>query len=321
MYEKQLGGRTLLSDKTVIRRFAPSAGRGHEAWEYLLLAVTVLAASAVFFIAAFVAWEGWPALKQIGFFEFVFGKTWSPTTGFYGILPIIAGTLAVAGVTLILAIPVSIGTAAFLTEYSPRWARPIVRKTVDLLSGIPSVVYGLFGMTTLVPLIRRLELATIPRGAPAYLMAGYSVLAASVVLAVMIAPTVISISCDALKSVPSEYREGSLGLGATRWQTLTRVTLPVAAPGILTGIILGTGRAIGETMAVLMVAGNAPLFPTSLFAPVRTLTANIAAEIGYATGLHESALFADGVVLFFLIIVLDSLALWVRRKAARTQGR
>lgn len=296
---------------------APETRRGKEPWEYLALAATVLAAGAVFFIAVFVFREGWRAFREVGFFEFVLGKVWSPTRGFYGVLPVIVGTFAVTGLTLLLAIPVSIGTAMFLTEYSPEWAGRIVRKAVDLLAGIPSVVYGLWGMTTLVPLIRRIELVTVPQGAPTYLTVGYSVLAASVVLAVMIAPTVISISCDALKSVPSQYREGSLGLGATRWQTVTGVTLPVAAPGIFAGIILGTGRAVGETMAVLMVAGNAPLFPKSIFTPVRTLTANIAAEIGYATGLHEHALFADGVVLFFFVILLNSVALWVRRRALK----
>lgn len=296
---------------------ASGTRRGKETWEYVALAATALAAGAVVFIAVFVFWEGWPALRQVGVLEFVLGKVWSPTRGFYGVLPMIAGTFAVTILTLILAIPVSVGTAVFLTEYSPEWAGRIVRKAVDLLAGIPSVVYGLFGMTTLVPLIRRIELAIVPAGAPSHLTVGYSVLAASIVLAVMIAPTVISISCDALKSVPSEYREGSLGLGATKWQTVTRVVLPVAAPGILAGIILGTGRAVGETMAVLMVAGNAPLFPTSVFAPVRTLTANIAAEIGYATGLHEHALFADGIVLFSFVILLNSAALWVRRRAVK----
>jgi len=296
---------------------APRKRAGRELYEYAAFLAVVITAGAVFFIAIFVFLEGWPAIEKIGLSQFLLGEDWSPTRGQFGILPIIAGTFAVTFLTLVLAVPISVGTAVFLTEFSPRWTDRLVRKAVDLLAGIPSVVYGLFGMTTLVPLIRRLEVAWVPEGAPSHLTVGYSVLAASAILAIMIAPTVISISCDALKSVPAEYRDASLALGATRWQTVTKVTLPVASSGIIAGIVLGTGRAIGETMAVLMVAGNAPLFPTSLFTPVRTLTANIAAEIGYATGLHEQALFADGIILFVFVLLLNTAALLVRRRAVR----
>jgi phosphate transport system permease protein len=219
----------------------------------------------------------------------------------------IAGSLLATAGAIVLGIPMSLGTAIFLAEVAPDRMRSLVRPAVELLAGIPSVVYGLFGMVVLLPLVRRIP---VPGNT------GFGILSASIVLAVMIFPTVTNISEDAIRSVEREYKEGSLALGATHWQTIVGVTLPAARSGIAAAIVLGIGRAIGETMAMIMVIGNSVIIPRALNAnpltfvlcQARTLTGNIAVEISYATGLHESALFATGVVLFVLIMAMNSLA-------------
>jgi phosphate ABC transporter permease protein PstC len=190
----------------------------------------------------------------------------------------------------------------FLAEFAPRWSVRVLKPLIELLAGIPSVVYGFIGVVVLVPWIRTTF------GGP-----GFSVLAAAIILGIMILPTVIAISLDAIQAVPPSYKEGSLALGATRWQTLYRVVIPGARSGIIAAVILGMGRAVGETMAVIMVAGNALVIPTSLLEPVRMLTSNIALEMGYATGDHQAALFATGMVLFIIIAILDTVALIVTR--------
>jgi phosphate transport system permease protein len=257
----------------------------------------------VFLIGLFVIQQGIPALRSIGILKFLFGTVWRPGIGEFGILPMIIGSVYVTIGALLLSAPLGVACAIFLAEVAPYHVRNVVRSAVELLVGIPSVVYGLVGMVVLVPLIREIG------------GNGYSVLAAIIVLTVMVLPTVISISEDSLRRVPVCYREGALALGATKWQTIWHVMLPVARSGIVAAVILGMGRAIGETMAMIMVIGNSILMPGSPLAPARTLTGNIAVEIMYASGIHESALFATGIVLFLLIMGLNSLAFVARRQS------
>ena len=273
--------------------------------------VVLISASASFLvllaIGVFVFAEGLPAFLEVGLGNFLFGTEWRPGIGQYGILPMIVGSVAVTAGSMILAIPLGIGCAILLAEVAPYRVRQVLRPAVELLVGIPSVVYGLVGMLLVVPLIR--EIAGT----------GYSVAAASIVLMAMVLPTIVGISEDSIRAVPSDYKEGALALGATQWQTIWNVLLPAARSGIIAAIILGMGRAIGETMAMIMVIGNSVLIPTSPFSSARTLTGNIAVEITYAAGLHESALFATGVVLFALIVILNSIAVVGLRRGVRVQ--
>jgi phosphate ABC transporter permease protein PstC len=228
----------------------------------------------------------------------------------FGVLPMIAGSVAVTLAALLMGVPVAVACAVFLAEMAPPRAGVLLKALVELLSAVPSVVYGFVGLTTLVPLIREWT------GAP-----GFSVLAASVVLAIMVMPTITSVSYESLKAVPGSYRDGVAALGGTRWQAIRMVVLPAARSGIVAGIILGIGRCLGETMAVLMVAGNAPVIPTSLLSPVRTLTSGIALEMGYASGRHREALFGTAVVLFAMIAALNLLTRYVASKGAVFGGR
>jgi len=253
-------------------------------------------------IVAFITKEGMPAFREVGLGQFLFGGEWRPGDGQFGILTMIVGSICVTIGSLLLAVPLAIACAIFLAEVAPHRLREICRPMVELLVGIPSVVYGLVGMAALVPLIRELG------------GTGFSLLAAIIVLTAMVLPTIICISEDSIRSVPIQYKEAALALGATRWQTIWHVLLPAARSGIVAAAVLGMGRAIGETMAMIMVIGNSPIFPSSLLDSARTLTGNIAVEIAYATGLHENALFATGVVLFVFIIVLSSIAFIARRK-------
>ncbi|MDY6918466.1 MAG: phosphate ABC transporter permease subunit PstC [Chloroflexota bacterium] len=273
--------------------------------------VVLISASASFLvllaIGVFVFEEGLPAFMEVGLGNFLFGTEWRPGIGQYGILPMIVGSVAVTAGSMILAIPLGIGCAILLAEVAPYRVRQVLRPAVELLVGIPSVVYGLVGMLLVVPLIR--EIAGT----------GYSVAAASIVLMAMVLPTIVGISEDSIRAVPSDYKEGALALGATQWQTIWNVLLPAARSGIIAAVVLGMGRAIGETMAMIMVIGNSVLIPTSPFSSARTLTGNIAVEITYAAGLHESALFATGVVLFALIVILNSIAVVGLRRGVRVQ--
>jgi phosphate transport system permease protein len=257
----------------------------------------------VFLIGLFVIQQGLPAFRAIGVFKFLFGTVWRPGIDEFGILPMIVGSIYITIGALLLSAPLGIACAIFLAEVAPNRARGVVRNAVELLVGIPSVVYGLVGMVVIVPLIREIG------------GNGYSVLAGVIVLTIMILPTIVSISEDSLRAVPVSYREGALALGASHWQTIWHVMLPAARSGIMAAVILAMGRAIGETMAMIMVIGNSILIPTSPLDPARTLTGNIAVEIMYASGLHESALFATGIVLFVLIMGLNSLAFVARRHA------
>ena len=247
----------------------------------------------IFLIIIFIFREGLPAFDVIGFFNFIFGMVWNPDYNIYGVFPMIIGSLYLMALSLIMAIPFAVFGAIFLAEVAPKRMRSILKPTIQTLAGIPSVIYGFFGLIVLVPIIR-----TNFGGS------GFSLFTASLILTVMILPTILSVSEDAIKSVPLEYKEASLALGATHWQTIKNVIFPAAISGILTGIILGMGRAIGETMAVIMVTGNVVQIPGSIFEPVRALTSNIALEMGYATGLHYEALFATGIVLLGVIVVL-----------------
>jgi len=283
----------------------PDMKRRREKIVFFLALAATISVAAVSLLCIFIIIEGWPLLKNVGFTPFLFGTTWEPRGGKFGILPMVAGTLAVTFGALLLAVPLAVGTALLLSEFAPKRFASFMRPALQLLAGIPSVVYGFFGLVFLIP-----RLAALFGGS------GFSVLAGSIILTIMILPTIASISEDAIRAVPKSYREGSLALGATSWETARRVVLPAARSGIITAILLGLGRALGETMAVLMVTGNVATFPQSPHSPVRTLTGNIALEMGYATGLHRSALFATGIVLFVLIIILTLFANWTRGRAS-----
>ena len=257
-------------------------------------------------IFIFILKESLPALQGIGIGDILFGSKWYPSHDAFGILTMLAGSVAATLLALVIAVPLALGCAIFLAEVAPPHIRQITRPAVELLVGIPSVVYGLVGMIILCPLIARLSGTG----------SGSSVLAAAVVLAIMALPTISSISEDSLHAVPAQYREGALALGATRWQAILHVLLPSARRGITAAIVLGTGRAIGETMAMVMVIGNSPIFPTDIFAPARTLTGNIAVEIASATGMHESVLFVTGLVLFILVMLINSIGLIAYRRQA-----
>lgn len=268
-----------------------------------VLFVSALSAiAALVVITIFIFRVGVPAIIEIGFGKFLLGTEWSPTTGRFGILPMIAGSVSVTLGALLLGVPLGLAVAILMAEFAPPTVSRILRPAVQLLAGIPSVIYGFIGLLVLVPLIRR------TLGGP-----GLSILAGSFVLGIMILPNVISISEDSLRSVPRSYRDGALALGATRWQAIWRVVLPAARSGIIASVVLAMGRAIGETMAVIMVVGNALALPRSILDAATTLTSNIGLEMGYASGQHREALFGIGVVLFVFIMLLNSAARWLTR--------
>ncbi len=272
---------------------------------FLVIALSTLSALAV--ITVFIIIEGIPVIGKVGFFNFVFGMKWAPSQGAYGIFPMIVGTIAVTLGAAILGVPVAICCSIFLAEFAPVTFRNIFRPAIQLLAGIPSVVYGFWGVIFIVPFIRN------NLGGP-----GLSILAGSIILAIMILPTIISITEVSILALPRHYKEGALALGLTHWQTIRSLLLPAAKSGIVAAVILGIGRAIGETMAVIMVLGNAVALPESILDPVRTLTTNIGIEMGYASGEHQEALFATGIVLFVIIMILNAAAQYiVRRKRAK----
>ncbi len=280
---------------------------GEKGVQYILTAVAFSALFGLLLIALFILKEGLPFLTQVGLKDFIFAHDWEPQSGKFGIYPMIIASLWVTFGAMLIGAPLGIACAVFLTEFVPRPVMHTIKPMIELLAGIPSVIYGFIGVIVLAPLIRT------HLGGP-----GLSLLAASIILGIMILPTIISISTDAISAVPTSFREGSRALGATRWQTVYMVVLKAARSGIISGVILGMGRAIGETMAVIMVAGNAVKLPGTALDSVRTLTANIALEMGYAVGLHRSALFATGVVLFIFIMVLNTLAgAFVKREIRR----
>jgi phosphate transport system permease protein len=283
----------------------------------MLLLCAFVSVVTIVLIGGFIFKEGFPIFVKVGLIKFLTGTEWAPTAGIFGILPMILGTFAVTAGALILGVPLGVGTAIFLAEFAPPKAAKVIRPAVELLAGIPSVVYGLFGMVIVNEIIMKVErtyLADILK--PEY-QRGYSILSAAIILAIMILPTIINISEDAIRSVPNEYKEASLALGATEWQTTYKVLVPAASSGIIAAIVLGMGRALGETMAVIMVAGNTVTMPYSIFSSIRTLTGNIAIEMGYASGDHVKALFATGIVLFVIIMALNTVAAYVARKGVK----
>jgi phosphate ABC transporter permease protein PstC len=276
---------------------------GEKGIQKILLVAAFSAISALLLIALFIIKEGLPFLFRYGLSDFLFSSDWEPQAGKFGIFPMVAASLWVTLGAMIVGAPLGIAGAIFLSEFAPRPVMRVIKPTIELLAAIPSVVYGFIGVMVLAPLIRSYL------GGP-----GLSLLAASIILGIMILPTIISISIDSILAVPQSYREGSLALGATVWQTTHMVTVRAARSGIIASVILGMGRAIGETMAVIMVAGNAVKIPHSALDSVRSLTANIALEMSYATGLHREALFATGVILFLVIVILNSIAILAIRK-------
>ncbi len=266
---------------------------------FLICALTSILA--VLLICFFLLYNGVPTMSKIGFFEFLFGQEWSPTDTppQLGIFPMIAGSLYVTAGAIVIGVPTGILTALFAAKVCPKKIYPLLKTGIDLMAGIPSVVYGFFGLTVLVPLL------------------GNSILSACVLLGVMILPTIVKISESAIRAVPEQYYEGALALGAGKFKSLFSVVLPAAKSGITASVVLGIGRAIGETMAVIMVAGNQARMPVSLFKGARTLTANIVLEMGYAADLHREALIATGVVLLVFILLINIGFALIKRKEAR----
>lgn len=273
--------------------------------EKILLLIALSSILILALIAFFIFEEGLPLIWKVGPRAFILGERWVPSQRSFGILPMIVGSFWVTIGALFLGVPLGLACALFLCEWTPPLAGMILRPAIQLLAAIPSVIYGFWGLIVIVPLVRNYL------GGP-----GLSILAGSMILGFMILPTIISISEDSLKALPPSYKAGALALGATHWQTIWRVLIPAARSGIVTSIILGMGRAIGETMAMIMILGNAVKMPTSFLDSARTLTTNIGIEMGYASGDHRQALFATGVVLFFIIMILNSLAIVLSRRKA-----
>jgi len=271
--------------------------------EKMLLLIAFSSISILALIAIFIFGEGLPLIWKIGPKAFILGERWVPSQGSFGILPMIFGSFWVTLGALFLGIPLGLACAIFLCEWTPPWAAMVLRPTMQLLAAIPSVIYGFWGLIVLVPLVRNYL------GGP-----GLSILSGSMILGFMVLPTIISISEDSLRALPPSYKAGGLALGATHWQTIWRVLIPAARSGIVASIILGMGRAIGETMAMIMILGNAVKMPSSFLDSARTLTTNIGIEMGYASGEHRQALFATGVILFFIIMILNSSAIILSRR-------
>lgn len=276
--------------------------------EIVFLLCACMSILAVALICFFLFTRGIPGMAKIGIFKFLGGQVWKPGNDIYGILPMILGSVYVTGLALVIGVPIGLLTAIFLARFCPKKLYKVVKPAVDLLAGIPSVVYGFFGMVVIVPVIRALTDALGARGN------GVSLLTAAILLGIMILPTIISVSEASIRAVPESYYEGSLGLGADPVRSVFKAVLPAAKSGIMAGIILGVGRAIGETMAVIMVAGNNPAMPKGLLQGVRTLTANIVIEMGYAQDLHREALIATGVVLFVFILIINLCFSIVKRR-------
>ena len=267
--------------------------------------------AAVVLICLFLFANGIPAMKEIGLLNFLTGAKWKPGNDIYGILPMILGSIYITAGAVVIGVPVGLLTAIFMAFYCPKKLYGLLKPCTELLAGIPSIVYGFFGMVVIVPCIRTVAALF---GAD---ISGSSILAASVLLGIMILPTVIGVSEAALRAVPSSYYEGAVAMGARHERAIFTVMLPAAKSGVLAGVVLGIGRAIGETMAVIMVAGNQPRLTGNMLKGIRTMTANIVIEMGYATGLHREALIATGVVLFVFILIINlTFSILKRRKQA-----
>ncbi|MEG0875518.1 MAG: phosphate ABC transporter permease subunit PstC [Oscillospiraceae bacterium] len=271
--------------------------------KYVFLLCACISILAVALICVFLFANGIPAMQKIGFFDFLTGTKWKPSNDIYGILPMIVGSLYVTAGAIVIGVPIGILTAVFMAKFCDQKLYKILKPAVNLLAGIPSIVYGFFGLMVIVPFIRDV-----------FGGRGTSMLAASIVLGIMILPTIIGVTESALRAVPDSYYEGSLALGATHERTVFKTILPAAKSGVMAGVILGVGRAIGETMAVIMVAGNQAIMPQGLLKGVRTLTANIVMEMSYAADLHREALIATAVVLFVFILIINLCFNLVKRR-------
>lgn len=269
---------------------------------------------AVALICVFLFINGVPAMKEIGFVKFLTGTVWRPNNDIYGIFPMIMGSIYVTAGAILIGVPIGILTSVFMAKYCPKQIYPVLKGATELLAGIPSVIYGFFGLVVMVPAIREFGKTLRQAGILHKGGDGNSILTASLLLGMMILPTIIGVTESNIRAVPPQYYEGSLALGATHEQSIFKVVLPAAKSGVIAGVVLGIGRAIGETMAVIMIAGNQARLPESIFEGVRTMTANIVLEMGYASGLHREALIATGVVLFVFILIINfSVALLNRR--------
>lgn len=262
--------------------------------EILFMLAALVCIIAVAVICFFLFKNGIPAMAEIGFADFVFGMKWKPGNELFGIFPMIIGSVIVTALSILMGVPIGILGTIFMVFYCPEKIYKMLKPLIDLLAGIPSIVYGFFGLVVIVPLMQSW-----------FGGSGKSVLAASILLGIMILPTIISVSESSLRAVPTAYYEGALALGASHERSIFHTVLPAAKSGVVAGVILGVGRSIGETMAVSMVAGNQPVIPESLFKGVRTLTANIVLEMGYAADLHREALIATAVVLFVFILLIN----------------
>lgn len=269
---------------------------------FLLCACVSIVAVAAICIFMFI--NGFPAMKEIGFGNFLLGTEWRPGQNLFGIFPMIIGSIYVTAGAIIFGVPIGILCAVFMAHYCPKRFYTILKPAIDLLAGIPSIVYGFFGLVLIVPAMQRLFPGT----------GGKGILTASILLGIMILPTIIEVTESSLRAVPEAYYEGSLALGATKERTIFRSVMVAAKSGVTSGVILGVGRAIGETMAVIMVAGNQAMLPESILSGVRTLTANIVLEMSYAADLHREALIATAVVLFVFILIINLCFSLIKRR-------
>ena len=271
-------------------------------FKILFAAAALFSVLAVVVISLFLFASAIPTIQEIGPLKFLFGKTWKPSSNIYGIFPMIVGSLYVTGISILIGVPLGLFTALYMTYFAPKRLYRVMKPAVELLAGIPSIVYGFFGLMVLVPMFRTV------------FGNGKSIWTASVLLSFMILPTIITVSESSLRALDGSLLEGALALGDSKERAVFRVMVPAASSGILSSVILGVGRSIGETMAVVMVAGNQPRIPSGLLEGVRTMTANIVLEMGYATDLHREALIATGAVLFVFVLILNLSFSLIRRK-------
>lgn len=290
--------------RTKLNLIKETMAKGIFTFTALISIITIL------LICIFLFANGIPAIQKIGFTDFIFGTTWAPTNGnpSYGIFPMICGSIVITAGAILVGVPIGIFTAVFMARFCPKKMYSFLKTSSDLMAGIPSVVYGFFGLVILVPVVRTLRDTFMIN------TNGCSILTASVLLGIMILPTIVSVSESSIRAVTETYYEGARALGATHERSVFCVVVPAAKSGILAGVILGVGRAIGETMAVIMVAGNQARLPESIFSGIRTMTANIVIEMGYATGLHREALIATGMILFIFILVINLCFSMLKRK-------
>ncbi len=269
----------------------------------VFLVCACISIAAVALICIFMFANGMPAIREIGVIKFLFGDTWKANQEIFGIGPMIIGSIYVTAGAMVIGVPIGLLTAVFLAKYCPDKLYRFVKPIINLMAGIPSIIYGFFGLVVIVPAIQNI-----------FETSGKGILTASILLGMMVLPTIINTAESSIKAVPSSYFEGALALGATKERSIFKTVIPAAKSGVMSGIILGMGRAIGETMAVVMIAGNQPIYPESILSGTRTLTSNIVLEMAYSTGLHRRALIATAVVLFVFILIINVCFSIINRK-------